>query len=265
MYQSASGMRCIPELRFFYGSGRMNLYNHKIGNKRLFTIVVLAALLGMFLIRAVLLQNGTIERMYTLEPDALHAALSQYEVTIQSEQSGNTVTGGGTILDGRKNSTKDAQYTLTIATALHVVGDAQTVCVIMPDGTKVEGTVTAANAEQTGEGEDLAFVQCLWEEEIDGYYSRDLLERLKEEDPAYALKQSGGEKSLVSGGIRSVGSRVDGIGEDLILADIGGTEGMSGSGLYGKSGNYLGMIVQGTEDGTVACIPADVVEGAMNR
>ncbi len=257
-------MPCIPELRVFHCSGCMNLYNHKIGNKKLFTFVVLAALLGMFLIRAILLGNGTIERMYTLEPDALHDALTKYEVTIQSEQSGSTVTGGGTILDGRKNSTKDAQYTLTIATARHVTGDAETVSVILPDGTETEGTVVAAGGENTGETSDLVFVQCLCEEELDGYYSRDLLERLQAEDPAYVLKRSVEEKILVSGVIRSVGSSVDGIGEDLILADIGGESGMSGSGLYGKSGNYLGMMVQGTDDGTVACIPADVVENAMN-
>ena len=240
---------------------RMNIYNHKIGNKKLFTAIVLAAILGMFLVRAILLKSGTIDNMYTLEPDALHDALSKYEVTIRSEQSGTIVTGGGTILDGRKQSTKDEQFTLTIAAAAHVVGDAQTVTVVMPDGTQTEGTVVSVS-EST---DDVAFVQCLWDEELDGYYSRDLLERLQVGDAVYALKSDGSGKVLVSGTAAAVGSAVDGIGDDLILAEIGSENGMSGSGLYGKSGNYLGMIVQGTEEGTAACIPADIIEKAMSE
>lgn len=270
---SSHALRVVFGMRSFIGVQLlgicMNIYNHKIGNKKLFTAVVLAVVAGMFLVRVILLKTGTLDRMYTLEPDALHDALVKYEVTIQSTQSGKTVTGGGTILDGRKQSTKDEKYTLTVATAAHVVGDAETVTVTMPDGTVIEGTVVAA--EDTSEDKagtqaaDVAFVQCLWEEELDGYYSRDLLERVQAGDSAYALKKDGTEGSLVSGTITSVDCAVDGVGEDLILADIGGENGMSGSGLYGKSGNYLGMIIQGTEDGTVACIPADIVEEKMTN
>ena len=232
---------------------RMNIYNHKIKNKKAMTAIVLAVIAAMFLIRGLLLKNGTIDRMYTLEPDELHKALSGYEVVLHA----GGVSGSGTILDARKHSTKDEKFTLTIATAAHVVGESKEAEVLLPDGTKETGTVLSSDAET-----DLAFVQCLFEEELEVYYSRDLLDRLAEEDPVYALKGEN-HSDLVSGTLLNTRFSEDGIGEELLLSDIGGENGMSGGGLYGKSGNYLGMIVQGTEDGKCACIPASTVMEAM--
>ena len=225
----------------------MNVYNHRIHNKKLFITITVAVIAGMFLVRGILLQNGTIDGLYTLDADELHSALSKYEVTIQNIGAGETVTGGGTILDGRKLSTKDEQFTLTIATAAHVVEGAESVMVTMPDGTQVEAAVVRIESNESddstdssdiGDGDstsgdlDLAFVQCLWDEEIEAYYSRDLLERTQTEDAAYALKFIGDNKELTSGTVSAVDAAVDGIGEDLILADIGSENGMSGSGLY---------------------------------
>ncbi len=249
----------------------MNIYNHKIHNKKLFITIAAAIIIGMFVIRAILLQTGTIDRLYTLDADELHSALAKYEVTIQNTQSGQTISGGGTILDGRKSSTKDETFTLTIATAEHVVANADSVTVTMPDGTQVEGTVLHLNTDATALNSgsaadsaktvlpDLAFIQCQWADEIEAYYSRDLLERVEAENAAYALKTNGSSKDLTAGTVKAVDATVDGLGEDLILADIGSENGMSGSGLYGKSGNYIGLIIQGTEDGTAACISADTV------
>ena len=215
----------------------MNIYNHKIKNKKAMTAIVLAVIAAMFLIRGLLLKNGTIDRMYTLEPDELHKALSGYEVVLHA----GGVSGSGTILDARKHTTKDEKFTE----------------ILLPDGTKETGTVLSSDAET-----DLAFVQCLFEEELEVYYSRDLLDRLAEEDPVYALKGEN-HSDLVSGTLLNTRFSEDGIGEELMLSDIGGENGMSGGGLYGKSGNYLGMIVQGTEDGKCACIPASTVMEAM--
>ncbi len=241
---------------------RMNLYNHKIRNKKLVGTIVVAAILGMFVLRGVLLGSGTIEKMYTLEPDELHTALSKYEVTIQAAQGdGKTVlTGGGTILDGRKNSSKEENYTLTIAAAAHAAGDSDTVTVVLPDGSSAEGTVIRPETvagDAASLAQDVVFIQCSCPEELDVYYSRDILDRLAAGDAAYALKDG----ELVSGEIRDADATVDGLGDSLILADIGSEEGMSGGGLYGKAGNYLGMILQGTQDGLAACISGrDVVE-----
>lgn len=226
----------------------MNLYHQKIKNKKAVGVLAVAVIAAMFLLRGVLLQNGTIDRINTLEPDALHETLEKYEVGILGEAGGE-----GTILDGRKQSTKEENFTLTIATAAHVVGDQKNVTVTFSDGTTAEGTVLSSD-DRT----DLALVQCLCSEEKEVYYSRDLLGRLSAGDPVYALKGSA-DRSLVSGTMEETGVSVDGIGENLILADIGGENGMSGGGLYGKAGNYLGMIVQGTQDGKVVCIPADVI------
>ena len=233
----------------------MNLYNHKIKNKKAVTAAAIVVILAMFLLRGVLLRNGTIDRMYTLEPDALHDAMSKYEVIVRADGAA----GAGTILDGRKQSTKDENYTLTVATAAHVVGGADAVQLTLSDGTKLDAKVLSSDPER-----DLAFLQCSWKEELEVYYSRDILDRLAPQDPVYALKGENHD-ALVSGSVTDPSASVDGIGEDLILADIGGESGMSGGGLYGKSGNYLGMIVQGTGDGTAACIPADTVMAEMKK
>lgn len=232
----------------------LNLYHQKIKNKKAVGILTVAVILALFLLRGVLLQNGTIDRMYTLEPDQLHEAMAKYEVRISGEAG-----GAGTILDGRKQSSRETEYTLTIATAAHVVGNDDKVSVSFSDGTTAEGSVLYMDEEQ-----DLALIQCLCSEEKEVYYSRDLLERLAPEDAAYAIK--GDEKeSMVSGTITDPSAQVDGIGSDLILADIGGENGMSGGGLYGKAGNYLGMIVQGTQEGSVVCIPASTVMDEMKQ
>ncbi len=233
----------------------MNLYNHKIKNKKAVTAAAVLVILAMFLLRGVLLRNGTIDRMYTLEPDALHDAVSKYEVTVRADG----VTGAGTILDGRKQSTKDENYTLTVATAAHVADGADAVQLVLADGTQLDAKVISSDPEQ-----DLAFLQCSWPEELEVYYSRDILDRLAAQDPVYALKGADHDE-LVSGTVTNPEASVDGIGQDLILADIGSESGMSGGGLYGKAGNYLGMIVQGTGDGTAACIPADTVMEKMKE
>lgn len=130
----------------------MNLYNHKIRNKKLVGTIVIAVILGMFVLRGVLLGSGTIEKMYTLEPDELHAALSKYEVTIRAlqEDGGIVLDGGGTILDGRKSSSKDENFTLTIAAAAQVVGDSDSVTVVLPDGSSVKGIVVRPETDTAG-------------------------------------------------------------------------------------------------------------------
>lgn len=233
----------------------MNLYNHKIKNKKAVTVAAILVIFAMFLLRGVLLQNGTIDRMYTLEPEALHDAVSKYEVTVRADG----VTGEGTILDGRKQSTKDENYTLTVVTAAHVVGGADAVQLVLSDGTKLDAKVLSSDPEQ-----GLAFLQCAWPEELEVYYSRDILDRLAAQDPVYGLKGTD-HNELASGVVKDSTASVDGIGQNLILADIGDASGMSGGGLYGKAGNYLGMIVQETGDGRTACIPSDIVMAKMKE
>lgn len=242
----------------------MNLYNHKIRNKKLVGTIVIAAILGMFVLRGVLLGSGTIEKMYTLEPDALHSALSKYEVTIRSTQKdGKTIlTGGGTILDGRKNSSKEENFTLTIATAACIVGDSNTVTVTLPDGSNAEGTVIRPETGDVSSPEaEVIFVQCSYADELDVYYSRDILTRLSAGDAAYALKGT----ELISGEIADADASVSGLGDSLILTKIECEEGMSGAGLYGKAGNYLGMLLQETEDGFTACISGQEVVTLLNQ
>ncbi len=242
----------------------MNLYNHKIRNKKLVGTIVIAVILGMFVLRGVLLGSGTIEKMYTLEPDELRAALSKYEVTIRALQEDGEVVldGGGTILDGRKSSSKDENFTLTIAAAAQVVGDSDSVTVVLPDGSSVKGTVARPETDTAGSlAGEVAFVQCSCPDELDVYYSRDRLDRLTTGDEAYALQN----EELISGEITDASAQASESGDSMILTDVGYEDGMSGSGLYGKAGNYLGMILQGTDDGLTACISGREVVTLLNQ
>lgn len=243
---------------------KMNLYNHKIRNKKLVGTIVIAAILGMFVLRGLLLGNGTIEKLYTLEPDELRAALSKYEVAIQvlQEDEQTALIGGGTILDGRKSSSKDENFTLTIAAASKVVGDSDSVTVVLPDGSSVKGIVVRPETDAAESmAEDVVFVQCGCPNELDVYYSRDRLDRLAAGDEAYALQNA----ELISGEITDASAQASESGDSMILTDVGYEDGMSGSGLYGKAGNYLGMILQGTDDGLTACISGREVVTLLNQ
>ena len=242
----------------------MNLYNHKIRNKKLVGTIVVAAILGMFVLRGVLLGSGTIEKMYTLEPEALHSAISKYEVTIQLTQDGKEAipAGGGTILDGRKSSSKEENFTLTIAAAAQAVGESDSVTVVLPDGSSATGTVVRPETEGASSlAGEVVFVQCSCPDELDVYYSRDRLERLTAGDEAYALKSA----ELISGEITDAGAQVPGLGDSMLLTNIECEDGLSGSGLYGKAGNYLGMILQGTGDGQTACISGQEIVTLLNQ
>lgn len=317
-----------------------NIYNPKIHNKKLLVILLAAAIAAMFLIRGILYQNGTLESMQTLSPEKLEERISGYEVQIAvsagssaAENTGNTenteraengssgdgtVRFGGTILDGRKQSTRDENFTLTIVTAVKAVqsGDSgqasgddlaagqnsgndpaagigsgqeeesSGITVTLPDGTEAEGTVLYVDGDA-----GIAFVQCLCPSEIEAYYSRDILERLEAGDAVYAYEAG----ALEEGRLIAEGQILSGIGSDLMVADFGaaggedtaqaGTAGSSnvrstttggtgssvradilpGSGLYGTSGNYLGMILQNTDGGQTACVSAVDIVRALNQ
>lgn len=248
----------------------MALTKHKVENKRSFGLFAVIVIAAMFLIRYILLETGTIDEMYTLEEDELCSALAAYEVAISClSPDAETENAGGTILDGRKISTGDENYTLTIVTSYAAVvsaasasdsGEGTTVITVtLPDGTESEGAVIAWN-----ESGGYALIQCLYPEELEVYYSRDILYRLSEEEPVYILWND----EVLSGSAPQTDVDADGIGKDLIAASLDdaqtGSGIAAGSGFYGKSGNYLGMVLDVTEDGTVYAVPGDVIMAALN-
>lgn len=270
-----------------------NVYNPKVHNKKLLTILVLGAIIIMFLVRGILYQNGTIEDMQTLEPEKIQERAAGYEVQIAAgaadgqngtgaaqQDSGDSqrssadhVSFGGTILDGRKQSTKEDNFTLTIVTSSEAaVPEAgrsygtknsgtggssdssadkddgtessayEAVAVTLPDGSQADGSVLYVDPD-----EGFAFVQCEYPTEVDAYYSRDILERLAADDPVYVLEDG----TLRTGKAVSTKQAISGIGSDLTVTafDTSGSGLKAGTGLYGTGGNYLGMFLRQSEDG----------------
>lgn len=256
-----------------------NVYNPKVHNKKLLTILVFAAIVVMFLVRAVLYQNGTIEDMQTLEPEKIRERAAQYEVQVsvvnaggQSSPAAEGTSFGGTILDGRKQSTKEENFTLTIATSAEAAvptgntgntpGSSddpdgtvknekvessvyEPVAITLPDGTQADGSVLYVDPDS-----GFAFVQCEFPTEVEAYYSRDILERLTADDPVYVLQDG----NLLTGKTAATKQEISGIGSDLTVVsfDASAPRINPGSGLYGTGGNYLGMYLQQSDDGKAA-------------
>ena len=241
----------------------MKLTGYKVKDKKALGLFAAAVVILMFVIRYILVSNGTIDEMYTLDADELSEALNAYEVTVVARSSSGeeTYVGGGTILDARKASTSDSEYTLTIAAALSVIGtkeDARSITITLPDGTEAAATPAAFDEE-----DGYALIQCQYAEELEVYYSRDILYRLSGEDPIYVLSDA----SVVGGTVTSADPTADDAGDEMIAAALVETvsDAVRGAGLYGKSGNYLGLILGVEEDGvTLRAIPGDVIMATLN-
>ena len=246
-----------------YKSGCMKLTGYKVKDKKALGLFAAAVVILMFVIRFILVSNGTIDEMYTLDEEELAQALTAYEVTVVAVSSSGeeTYVGGGTILDARKASTSDEDYTLTIAAALSITGtedEERLLTVTLPDGTTESAELTAFDEE-----DGYALIQCLYAEELEVYYSRDILYRLAGEDPIYVLS----DESVVEGTVTATDLTVDEVEDELIAAALGETvsDTVRGAGLYGKSGNYLGLILDTGEDGAVLrAIPGDIIMAALN-
>lgn len=277
------------------------VYNPKIHHKKLLTVLIFIAIIAMFLIRGILYQTGTLERMQTLDPEEIRERIAQYEVQVTFTKNktsgalGTDASGaesyryGGTILDGRKESAGEDNYTLTIATALPDGTDwagtdeegqngegaealdaassdetgadgnvpySQEIKVTLPDGSEVSGSILYTDASS-----HLALIQCECPTETDVYYSRDILERLAAGDTVYSLRDG----VLAEGNVTQVKAAVSGVGTDLTAVDMGAAEEVPGTGFYGTSGNYLGMILQNTEDGNTICVSAVDIIKVLNQ
>ena len=241
----------------------MKLTGYKVKDKKALGLFAAAVVILMFVIRYFLLSSGTIEEMYTLEEDELSDALTSCEVILTAcSASGDAeYVGGGTILDARKNSASDEDYTLTIAAALSVTGtsdEAREITVTLPDGTTADAALIAFY-----EGDGFALIQCSFPEEVEVYYSRDILYRLTESEPVYVLSDG----VVMEGSVTDPDAQAGGTEDNLIESAMESAvpDALAGAGLYGKSGNYLGMILDAGEDGrSVQSIPADIIMTALD-
>lgn len=233
--------------------------------KKLLTFIAIVLVAGMFVVRGILLNNGTIDDILTLAPEEIEIRMDKVQMTITS----GSRTGMGTAIDSFKNSTSDETYSTYVITANHVVIDPADITAEL-GGTTYEATLIATDVDR-----DLAILCIQTADEIEASYTRDAISRLKAEDTVYYMTTSG---DLVAGTLSGKNVTVQGLeitsqyGEEVAnteqlsdLFTVSGDleEGMSGGGIYDVTGYYIGMIIQGSDDGTLACIPGNEVHDAV--
>lgn len=236
--------------------------------KKILTFIAIVLIAGMFVVRGMLMQSGTLDDILTKSPEEITTAVNKVQMTITS----GSKTGMGTAIDSFKNSTKEETFSTYLITANHIVVDPADITATL-GGETYEATLVATDADR-----DLAVLVIQTADEVEALYERDFISRLKTGDTVYYMSTSG---DLVAGTLTGKGVTVQGleitsqygdaVADTQQLSDLftvsGDLEnGMSGGGVYDVTGYYVGMIIQGSDDGTLACIPGnearDVVKAA---
>lgn len=234
--------------------------------KRLLTFIAIVLVVGLFVVRGILLQNGTIDDIMTLTPTELTNKIGRVQMTVAS----GSRTGMGTALNSLKNSTREETFSTYVMTANHCIEDPADITAVMMDGTTYEASLVATDVDR-----DLAILLIHTEDEVESAYSRDAISRLSAGDTVYYMATDG---SLVAGTLSGKDVTVSGLEITSQYGDaVEGTEqlsdlftvtgdlanGMSGGGVYDVSGYYVGMIIQGADDGTLAIIPGNEARDAV--
>ena len=217
-------------------------------------LLVLLAVIILFGGRIVMMRTGMLQSIVELQPEALRERILRSEANVRQ----GTRAGTGTIVDVRKTSVKDEAYTCTMVTAAHVVSSEEEIAVTLQSGDIYPAELAGLDAQR-----DVAVLRFYLPDEkvenaheadrLEVLFSRDALARISAEDAVYCVNADG---ALLRGMYLTGDVAVDGIGEHMLAVRCENENGMSGGGVYDVSGDYLGMIVAGTEDGTVACVPA---------
>ncbi len=221
-------------------------------------LLVLVVIIILFAGRIVMMRTGVLRSIVELGPQELKERIERSEVRVQCAGRAGT----GTIVDVRKNSLKETDYTCTIVTAAHVVlpeSESSGITVILQEG----GEPLAADLIAADSGLDAAVIRCRLPgtdfrsaheaDLLEVLFSRDALARIAKDDKVYCVSTKG---ALISGIYVSGDIMIEGIGEHRMAVLCENAEGMSGGGIYDVSGDYLGMITAGSTDGITACIPA---------
>ena len=234
-------------------------------------LLVLVVIIILFAGRIVMMRTGVLRSIVELEPQALKERIERSEARVLCDNRAGT----GTIVDVRKNSLKETDYTCTIVTAAHIIlpedtadtsaasdtgtESAKAISIVLQEGDEpIEALLVAANREL-----DAAVIRCRLPESdfktthdadlLEVLFSRDALARIAKDDKVYCVSPDG---ALYSGVYVSGDITVEGIGDHRMAVLCENTEGMSGAGVYDVSGDYLGMITAGSTDGVTACVPA---------
>lgn len=233
--------------------------------KKLLTFIAIILVAGMLIVRGILMQNGTIDEILTKTPEEITSMVNKVQMTVTS----GSRTGMGTAIDSFKNSTKEETFSTYLITANHVIVDPADITAELA-GETYEATLVATDVDR-----DLAILVIQTVDEVETIYDRDPISRLKTGDTVYYMSTSG---DLVAGTLSGKNVTVQGLEitsqygdkventeqlSDLFTVSGDLEDGMSGGGLYDVSGYYVGMIIQGSDDGTLACIPGNEVHDVV--
>lgn len=229
----------------------MSIYNQPIRNKKLFMAVIVAAVLVMFVLRGILLRQGKVGTPSALSPDQIQQELQKTEINVRT----GSAQGHGTVLQMNRQDRKDVFY---VVTAGHLRGDAgETLQITDSKGSAFTGDVRSDNTKK-----DFLLVRCEGKALESVRFSEDLYYQTKQGDTVYYLKSDG---TLAAGTVLSASADVEGIGSGMLVIAGDAENGMSGGGVYNSAGYYLGMISAGTDEGTIACVPGNVIVDAFRK
>lgn len=120
----------------------MSIYNQPIRNKKLFTTVIVAAVLVMFILRGILLRQGKVGTPSALSPDQIQEELQKTEISVRT----GSAQGHGTVLQMNRQKRGDVFY---IVTAEHLRGDEEKALQVTDsDGNAFTGDVRGENEKR---------------------------------------------------------------------------------------------------------------------
>ena len=229
----------------------MSIYNQPIRNKKLFTTVIVAAVLVMFILRGILLRQGKVGTPSALSPDQIQEELQKTEISVRT----GSAQGHGTVLQMNRRKRGDVFY---IVTAEHLRGDEEKALQV----TDSDGNAFTGDVQGENEKKDFLLARCDGKAQESVSFSEDLYYQTKQGDTVYYLKS---DSTLATGTVVSTSADVEGVGSGMLVIQGDAENGMSGGGVYNSAGYYLGMISAGTDEGTIACVPGNVIVDAFRK
>ena len=180
---------------------------------------------------------------YENETD-INASISSAIQTAVIVNSGN-LTGSGNIWD------IDDEH-IIIVTASHVIADASDIMV-----TFFDEKTRIASLVSNNESDDVAFLR------VNRVYG----DKYTKVSKSKSLSQAGSQifiidphtKTASAGVIAEAEIYIEDFDQNMILCLLSADAGMSGSGLFDDQGNYLGMLLGGTDDSLAACLPVSKI------
>lgn len=221
----------------------------KTTKKQKRTRMLLAVIIvsSMFLVRILLIQNGTIHEAEVLTDEELQSRIPACEVTLKTPAG----VGRGTVIlvqSSRKKDTQDTVYIITTAEIAESFDDSSEV--IFEDGEALNGTQT-----DISEDENLGIVSVTADGKSDCSYSEDTF---YQKESGSELVWTDDDGNLQKGTFLSENASYTGY-ENSVLTGEGSADGTSeGAGLYDPTGTYLGLLLE-EDNGTLIAVPADQV------